>query len=138
MGTDKVKSLFCSVLPHFQRNTAFWEGRRLHPFHLMVRATWNEYDCGALMEWCCQENNWSTQRGTCLSSTLSNTYFVQADLGSNLSLHNETRASDHKALAWPYWQKTYLSVKNFSFCLEEKTYLHLMLFREIIDIYWES
>jgi hypothetical protein len=50
MGTDKVKSLFCSLLPDFQRSTAFWEGPRLHPFLLLVKATYNEDDCGALME----------------------------------------------------------------------------------------
>jgi len=50
MGTDKVKSLFCSVLPDFQKSTAFWEGSRLHPFLLLVRAKYNEDDSAALME----------------------------------------------------------------------------------------
>jgi hypothetical protein len=44
MGTGKVNSLFYSVL------LDFWEGPRLHPFLLLVKITYNEDDCGALME----------------------------------------------------------------------------------------
>jgi hypothetical protein len=142
MGTDKVKSHFCSGLPDFQKSTAFWEGPRLHPF-LRLRATYN--DCGALMEWCCQENNWSTQRETCLSATLSDTNLLDTDLWSHLSLHNEWWASNHMSLCMAILiEDWHLSAKNFVVFVLKREHTsikktnHLTLLRKIIYIYWES
>jgi len=109
--------------PRFAKEHCFWKVPRIRSFFLLVRATCNWDECGALVEWywsvggmILTGENWSTGTETCAIATWSVTGLTWTVLGPNRGFCSE-RPTTNRPKSGTVWKNTMISlncIKKFS------------------------